>query len=70
MGLVANRIASERQAEAILQFAEQQHLKVIAQVPFDPMVVETGMTGAPLDHTSSRAIMAIDDLANHLWELS
>jgi CO dehydrogenase maturation factor len=70
VGLIANRIADERQAEAVRQFAEEQHLTVIAQIPFDPLVADTGMTGEPLDRTSSRAVRAISDLGKHLWELT
>jgi CO dehydrogenase maturation factor len=65
-GLVANRIADERQEEAVRLFAERHNLDVIAQVPFDRDVAEAGMTGEPLDRSASRAITAIGELAARL----
>lgn len=66
IALVANRIAGERQQEAVRLFAEQQNLTVIEWVPFDRDVSESGMTGEPLDTSASVAIKAIRELAKTL----
>jgi CO dehydrogenase maturation factor len=66
IGLVANRIADDWQESAIRRFAEQHNLNVIALLPFDPLVAESGMTGVPLDRSASSAIKAIGELAKKL----
>lgn len=66
IGLVANRIADDRQESAIRRFAEQHNLNVIALLPFDTLVAESGMSGAPLDRYASPAIKAIGELAKKL----
>jgi len=66
IGLVANRIADDRQESAIRRFAEQHNLNVIALLPFDTLVAESGMSGAPLDRSASPAIKAIGELAKKL----
>jgi len=66
LGLVANRVADERQESAIRRYAEQHDLDVIALLPFDSLVAESGMTGEPLDLPASAAIRVIGDLAKIL----
>ena len=66
LGLVANRVADERQESAIRRYAEQHDLDVIALLPFDSLVAESGMTGEPLDLPASAAIRVIGDLAKNL----
>jgi CO dehydrogenase maturation factor len=66
IALVANRIADERQREAVRSFARQHNLPVIAWVPFDRDVSESGITGEPLNTSTSGAITAIRDLAKTL----
>ena len=70
IGLVSNRIADDRQETAVRLFAEQHNLNVIAQLPFDPLVADAGMTGEPLDRSASSAIKAIGELAKKLRGLA
>jgi CO dehydrogenase maturation factor len=69
IAFVANRVADERQADAIRRFAEHHHIPVIAELPYDPLVVDAGMTGEPLDKASSPVIKTIGDLVKKLPEL-
>jgi CO dehydrogenase maturation factor len=61
--LVGNRIADARQETIIRTFANKNGIEVLAMVPFDQNVAETGMTGAHLDEENSSALRAIGDLA-------
>lgn len=70
VGFIANRIADERQAEVVRRFAEQRRIPVRAEIPFDPLVVESGISGAPLDRSSSHAVTAIRDLVTRLSGMS
>jgi CO dehydrogenase maturation factor len=70
IGLVANRISDDRQEAAVRRFAEQHTLTVIAELPYDPLVADAGMSGEPLDRSASRAIKAIGKLAKKLSGLA
>jgi len=62
--LVGNRIADARQETIIRTFADLNGIEVLAMIPFDLNVAETGMTGAPLPEENSPALRAIADLAD------
>nr|WP_320160688.1 AAA family ATPase [uncultured Methanoregula sp.] len=66
VGLVGNRAGSPRHEAAIRDFAKEHGLDVIAIIPYDNEVVETGISGAPLDEKKSAAYRAICGLAGQL----
>jgi CO dehydrogenase maturation factor len=66
VGLVGNRVLNKRQERAILIFAQKHKIPVLALIPYDPDVVNTGMTGEPLDKEKSRAYLAVLQLASTL----
>jgi CO dehydrogenase maturation factor len=65
--LVGNRIASENQKAVIEKYAQENGLKVLDFIPFDEAVVEAEMRGeTPLEHESSKALVAIERLCEKL----
>ncbi len=68
--LVGNRIADSRQETAVRTFAETHGIVILAMIPFDPLVADTGMTGNPLDEATSPALQAIGSLAETILAMS
>lgn len=68
--LVGNRIGNPQQETIIRTFADKNGIDVLAMIPFDQNVAETGMTGAPLDRENSPALLAIEGLANIILPIS
>lgn len=66
VGLVGNRIASPSQEQAVRTFAERSGIVILAMIPFDQEVSDSGMTGAPLDESHSAAIREIARLGGSL----
>jgi CO dehydrogenase maturation factor len=65
-GLVGNRVADSQQENAIRDFAGKHDIPVIAFIPFDQEVADAGISGEPVDPSSSVALRAIGDLARNL----
>jgi CO dehydrogenase maturation factor len=63
--VVANRIRTDREREAVIQHCLKHNLELIATIPYDEAVVEAEQRGvAPIDHApQSPAIQVIGDLA-------
>jgi CO dehydrogenase maturation factor len=66
VGLVGNRITSPSQDQAIRAFAEKNGISVVAMIPFDQEVFDSGITGEPYDTARSPAVSGIDNLASVL----
>ncbi len=65
-GLVGNRITSPAQEQTIREFAEKNGIRVLAMIPYDQKVFDSGITGEPVDPDRSPAIREIDLLAASL----
>ena len=66
VGLVGNRIAGPVQEQAVRAFAEKNVISVLAMVPFDQDVSDSGITGAPVDGEHSAAVQEVTVLAGSL----
>lgn len=66
VGLIGNRVADERQRAAIQKFADENGIPVLAMVPFDQGIADSGMTGEAPDELQSPAISDIRKLARDL----
>jgi CO dehydrogenase maturation factor len=65
--LIGNKIANQTQKEVIENFAEENGLRILDFVPFDPKVVEAEMRGeTPLKHKELDAMRAIEKLSTKL----
>jgi CO dehydrogenase maturation factor len=56
VGLVGNRITGPAQEQAVLTFAEKNGISVLAMIPYDQDVSDSGVTGSPFDEGHSAAI--------------
>lgn len=65
-GIVANRIASPREDGIVRLFAQEHGLTILGTVPYDPGIMEAGITGEPADPARSSALDAVRDLAESL----
>jgi CO dehydrogenase maturation factor len=63
VGLVGNRITCPLQEEAVRTFAEKNEIPVLAMIPFDQDVSDSGVTGSSVDEGHSAAIHEIARLA-------
>jgi CO dehydrogenase maturation factor len=71
VALVGNRIAGASQEQIVRSYAEQNGIPVMAMIPFDPLVAESGITGGPVDGQSSAAreiAWLADELGNGFSE--
>ena len=66
VGLVGNRIAGDSQEQAVRTFAEKNGISVLAMIPFDQDVSDSGITGAPVDEGHSAAIREVARLVTSL----
>lgn len=68
VALVANKIADEREREAVEQFAAGNGLEIAGVVPFDPALPEAERERtSPLDHApDGPAVRAIERLADEV----
>ena len=66
IGLVGNRVSDSRHATVIRDFAGKHDLPVIALIPFDQTVADAGISGEPVEPSTSVALQAIGDLARNL----
>ena len=66
--LIGNRVADIRQKEIITTFAEKNGIEIIAMIPFDDRVADSGMTGETIDELTSKALREIGGLAGILSE--
>ncbi|MGD0080309.1 MAG: AAA family ATPase [Methanoregula sp.] len=66
IGLVGNRVSDPRHETAIRDFAGKYDLPVIALIPFDQVIADAGISGEPIEPSSSVALQAIGDLARNL----
>jgi CO dehydrogenase maturation factor len=66
VGLVGNRIAGSSQEQAVRTFAEKNGIPVMAMIPFDQDVSDSGITGTPVDEGNSPAIREVSRLASVL----
>jgi CO dehydrogenase maturation factor len=65
--LIGNKTANQTQREVIENFAEENRLRILDFVPFDPKVVEAEMRGeTPLKYKELDAIRAIEKLSTKL----
>jgi len=65
--LVGNRVADERQKDAVEKFAKENSLAVLGFVPFDQKIVEAEMRGeTPLQEGKSDALQAIERIGEKL----
>jgi CO dehydrogenase maturation factor len=63
VGLVGNRIAGPSQEQAVRACAEKNGIPILAMIPFDKDVSDSGITGAPVDERHSAAIREVARLA-------
>jgi CO dehydrogenase maturation factor len=68
VGLVANRIASDREESVVREFAERNNIPFFAFIPYDRQVADAGIFSSPIDPGTSVAGLAIDKLAKKLVE--
>ena len=66
IGLVGNRVTGQRDSDALRSFAEKNGVPLLALVPFDQGIAESGITGEPPNPEQSPAIATIRDLAHRL----
>jgi CO dehydrogenase maturation factor len=66
VGLVGNRIAGSSQEIAVRTFAEKNGISILAMIPFDQLVSDSGITGAPVDEGHSPAMREVERLAGSL----
>ncbi len=66
IGLVGNRVLDSRHEAAIRDFAGKHDLSLMALIPFDQTVADAGISGEPVEPSSSVALQAIGDLARNL----
>lgn len=66
--VVANKVRTEMEREAIEKFAKQRDLDIIATIPFDDEVAASSlMPAAPLDYCAdAEGVKAVADLATTL----
>ena len=67
---VANKIRNDADRDAVRQFCETHGLRVIAEVPYDPTLVDAERQGQPpIDYDrNAPAILAIERLAHTLMD--
>jgi CO dehydrogenase maturation factor len=65
-GIVVNRCATVKEEDIVREFAQQQGLSVLGTVPYDPRIMEAGITGEMPDPAGSAALKAVRDLAGNL----
>lgn len=65
-GIVANRNATPEEEEIVQTFAREYGLQVLGSVPYDPAVMEAGITGEPAGPRQSLAWNAVRELAGIL----
>lgn len=65
---VANKIRNEADRAAVRQFCEAHRLRVVAEVPYDPTLVDAEREGRPpIDYDDrAPAVVAIEKLADTL----
>jgi CO dehydrogenase maturation factor len=66
--LVANKVRSSREAEAMTAFGEKHAMEMIAMIPYDESMAEASMIPqAPFDYCpEAPGVIAIQDLATRL----
>jgi len=66
--MVANKIRSSRDEEAVRQFAGRHAVTVVGVVPFDPAVVEADERGAAVmdQQPDATSVIAVRQLADQL----
>ncbi|HEX3001316.1 MAG TPA: AAA family ATPase [Methanoregula sp.] len=65
-GIVANRNTTPKEEGIVLAFARENGLEVLGNVPYDPAVMEAGITGEPASPRQSLAWNAVRSLADAL----
>ena len=72
VGVVANKIRTENDSDAILEFCERHSLHVAGQVPWGDAVTEADRLGVPLIEFDGDGpvVAGIAGVANHLLNLS
>jgi len=66
VGIVANRIADEREGSVVWEFAERNNIPVFACIPCDRQVADAGIFGTRVDPATSAAVRVISELAEKL----
>jgi CO dehydrogenase maturation factor len=66
IGLVGNRITGTQQEMILRTFAEKNGLDILAIIPYDLKVAESGITGVAIDEKTSVAVTAIQHLADEM----
>ena len=66
VGLVGNRIDGVSQEQVVRAFADKNGIPVLAMIPFDRDVSDSGITGTPVDAGNSPAIREVSRLADSL----
>ena len=66
IGLVGNRITGTPQEIILRTFAEKNGLDILAIIPYDLKVAESGVTGVAIDEKTSVAVTAIQHLADEM----
>ncbi len=65
--LIGNRVMNQTQQDAIQSFADQNGIKVLAYVPWDPKIIEADMMGeTPLKNKEISAVKTIDNICELL----
>lgn len=70
--VVANKVRTETEAEALQRFCDQRDLEIIATIPYDEKVAESSLIpAAPLDYCpDSAGVEAVIELAKKLIQIS
>jgi len=66
IGIIGNRVSGTLQEQVIRASAESNGIPVLALIPFDQEVADSGITGALLDEKQSAALQEITRLAGVL----
>ena len=67
--LIGNKVADERQEEAIRKFAQHNGLTLLGYVPYDQKVIEAEMHGeTPLSRENSEAVQGIGRICEKLYK--
>lgn len=68
--IVANKVRSPEDEEAIRSFCESHDMELFATVPFDPMLADAERAGvAPLDHDGGApSVRAVKDIFDRIFE--
>ena len=64
--ILGNRVASGRDKEILLSFAQENTVPLAAVISYDPVVADAGVTGEPVNQDNSRAVMELSILAGDL----